>query len=107
MSRIDEADPYINRTTYHRCDNESDYHKSDMRKIFQIRLQRGEHWRMRCFPYAMLIGVTKSGTTDIFQRIVMHPEIYSSAVKETWFWAKYRMRGKLCMYTGQHMNLRD
>jgi N-acetylgalactosamine 4-sulfate 6-O-sulfotransferase len=98
MSKL-EGDPYVNRTIYHRCDRISDYYKTEMRQIYKNRLQDGLHWRMRCFPYAMLIGVTKSGTTDIFSRIAMHPEIYPSGVKETWFWAKYRMQGMIIYFS--------
>ncbi|OWF40119.1 carbohydrate sulfotransferase 15-like [Mizuhopecten yessoensis] len=49
---------------------------------------------LRCLPYFQLIGVDKSGSTDLFARITQHPQILpNSGVlnKETswWPWTRY------------------
>ena len=70
-------------------------YKAQMRRIYEIRT---DTWRLRCFPYAMLIGVSKSGTSDLFSRVVAgHPHIYPPATKELWFWGRYRLQME-CKY---------
>ncbi|CAG2250394.1 CHST15 [Mytilus edulis] len=49
---------------------------------------------IKCLPYFMLIGIDKSGTTDLFSRITKHPEIKGNTgnqEKETkwWSWLRY------------------
>ncbi|XP_065942341.1 carbohydrate sulfotransferase 15 isoform X2 [Magallana gigas] len=49
--------------------------------------------RLRCLPYFHIIGVCKSGTTDLFYRLVQHPQIVKNRglmSKETWFWSWHR-----------------
>ncbi|KAK7479376.1 hypothetical protein BaRGS_00029368 [Batillaria attramentaria] len=49
----------------------------------------GQLQRLRCLPYFHLLGVDKSGTTDLHSRIVQHPHIlYNNGGigKETYFW---------------------
>jgi len=46
---------------------------------------------LRCLPYAMIIGVSKSGTTDLFYRLSKHPEVFPSSRKEVRFWSKLRI----------------
>jgi hypothetical protein len=65
-----------------------------MRDMYEKRKVNGFTKRLRCFPYAMVIGISKSGTSDLFRYIIMHPEIFPSALKETNFWGRYRMQGK-------------
>lgn len=31
--------------------------------------------RLRCLPYFNIVGVSKSGTTDLFERITLHPKV--------------------------------
>ncbi|XP_060068353.1 carbohydrate sulfotransferase 15-like [Ylistrum balloti] len=45
---------------------------------------------LRCLPYFMLIGQPKSGSTDLFKRIVQHPDVRSSISKEPHWWTRYR-----------------
>lgn len=45
---------------------------------------------LQCLPYFQLIGVDKSGTTDLFYRLVRHPHVLSNQGyigKETFWWA--------------------
>ncbi|KAK7479377.1 hypothetical protein BaRGS_00029369 [Batillaria attramentaria] len=49
----------------------------------------GQLQRLRCLPYFHLLGVDKSGTTDLHSRIAQHPHIlYNNGGigKETYFW---------------------
>ncbi|KAH3834085.1 hypothetical protein DPMN_107403 [Dreissena polymorpha] len=48
----------------------------------------------RCLPYFHLIGVCKSGTSDLFNRLFMHPDIIPNrgiGNKETWYWSWRRL----------------
>ena len=50
--------------------------------------------RLRCLPYFHLLGVDKSGTTDLHSRIAKHPDVLLNSGglgKETyyWCWLKY------------------
>ncbi|KAH3712321.1 hypothetical protein DPMN_072018 [Dreissena polymorpha] len=41
-------------------------------------------------PYFHIIGVCKTGTTDLFERLSHHPEVIKNRGimgKETWFWS--------------------
>lgn len=45
---------------------------------------------LRCLPYFHIFGVCKTGTTDLFFRLIQHPQILPNAGvlgKETWFWS--------------------
>ncbi|XP_052086265.1 uncharacterized protein LOC127723610 isoform X3 [Mytilus californianus] len=49
-----------------------------------------EDGRLRCLPYFHIFGVCKSGTTDLFRRLVIHHQIIPNkgiTKKETWFWS--------------------
>ncbi|PVD32533.1 hypothetical protein C0Q70_07973 [Pomacea canaliculata] len=41
--------------------------------------------RLSCVPYFYLAGVSKSGTSDIFQRISHHPDVIVSHKEHHWF----------------------
>ncbi len=51
--------------------------------------------RFRCLPYVYVIGVTKSGTTDLFHALQQHPQIVSPLHKELQYWHRSRLRGTL------------
>ncbi|XP_060073987.1 uncharacterized protein LOC132553732 [Ylistrum balloti] len=45
---------------------------------------------LRCLPYFHIFGTCKSGTTDLFHRMLHHPQIIPNKgilSKETWFWS--------------------
>ncbi|XP_052252125.1 carbohydrate sulfotransferase 15-like isoform X4 [Dreissena polymorpha] len=55
-----------------------------------------------CLPYFQIIGMDKSGTTDLFDKIARHPEVHGNngtLQKETmwWSWRRYGLwlRGKI------------
>ncbi|XP_052761564.1 carbohydrate sulfotransferase 15-like [Mya arenaria] len=45
---------------------------------------------LRCIPYFYLIGAPKSGTTDLFSRLIKHREISENVIKEPQWLAKRR-----------------
>ncbi|KAL4230690.1 hypothetical protein ACF0H5_011066 [Mactra antiquata] len=49
-----------------------------------------DHGVLRCLPYFHLIGICKSGTSDFFKRLLLHPDIIPNKGifgKEIWFWS--------------------
>ncbi|XP_021340126.1 carbohydrate sulfotransferase 15-like [Mizuhopecten yessoensis] len=51
---------------------------------------RRKDGQLRCLPYFMLIGMDKSGSSDLFDRITKHPDILGNGGeigKETWWWS--------------------
>ncbi len=62
-----------------------------LRQIYQERLRTEVNpWRLRCLPYFYLAGVTKSGTTDLFEALLKHPQIHGPWVKEPHYWNRRR-----------------
>lgn len=50
---------------------------------------------LRCLPYFHLIGICKSGTSDLFKRLHLHPEIVENKGifgKEIWYWSWQRLQ---------------
>ena len=47
-----------------------------------------------CVPYFYLIGSPKSGSTDVYKRITMHPEVVMPVAKETRWWDRERFKDK-------------
>ncbi|XP_056627647.1 carbohydrate sulfotransferase 15-like isoform X2 [Triplophysa dalaica] len=71
-----------------------------MRGVFQ-RLRRtftkhlrvgdgGELYRFRCLPYFYIIGQPKCGTTDVFNRLRLHPDVRLASLKEPHWWSRKR-----------------
>ncbi len=53
-------------------------------------IQGGHAWRLRCLPYFLILGQPKSGTTDLYRKILLHPDVTSSAMKEPHWWTRRR-----------------
>ena len=48
--------------------------------------KEGDVVKMRCLPYVYLVGVTKAGTTDLYSKLLHHPDIVEPSMKEPmWF----------------------
>ncbi|XP_053306106.1 carbohydrate sulfotransferase 15 [Spea bombifrons] len=64
----------------------------EIRQGFWVQLQqRGEeNYRLRCIPYFYIIGQPKCGTTDLYDRLRLHPEVRFSAIKEPHWWTRKR-----------------
>ena len=55
--------------------------------------QRDEHYlRTRCLPYFHLAGVTKSGTTDLYDKLIKHQDIVEPSMKEPLYYNRHRLR---------------
>ncbi|KAM8924519.1 carbohydrate sulfotransferase 15 [Pelodytes ibericus] len=64
----------------------------EMRQGFWRRLQRRgrDQYRLRCLPYFYIIGQPKCGTTDLYDRLRLHPRVRFSAFKEPHWWTRKR-----------------
>ncbi|XP_078420954.1 carbohydrate sulfotransferase 15-like [Cetorhinus maximus] len=74
-----------------------------LKKVIWKHLQhRGdEHYRLRCLPYFYIIGQPKCGTTDLYNRLRLHPEVSFSIVKEPHWWTRKRF-GIIQPWNGFH-----
>lgn len=63
-----------------------------LRKVFwKNLLWRGEKcFRLRCLPHFYIIGQPKCGTTDLFNRLSLHPSVCFSLLKEPHWWTRKR-----------------
>ena len=43
---------------------------------------------LHCMPYFLVAGFTKSGTTELFQTLKLHPQISPANYKETFWWKR-------------------
>lgn len=49
-----------------------------------------KQFRLRCLPYFYIIGQPKCGTTDLFHRLLLHPEVKFNTMKEPHWWTRKR-----------------
>ncbi|CAB1343701.1 unnamed protein product [Coregonus sp. 'balchen'] len=64
-----------------------------LRNHFQEHLYHSEddkQYRLRCLPYFYIIGQPKCGTTDLFHRLLLHPEVKFTTMKEPHWWTRKR-----------------
>ncbi|XP_043911951.1 carbohydrate sulfotransferase 15 isoform X2 [Protopterus annectens] len=63
-----------------------------LRKAFWNHLihENNTHYRLRCLPYFYIIGQPKCGTTDLFERLRIHPQVRFSTIKEPHWWTRKR-----------------
>lgn len=69
-----------------------------LKRSFQQHLVplEGSLFRLRCLPFFYIIGQPKCGTTDLFHRLLLHPEIKFNTMKEPHWWTRKRF-GKYIM----------
>ena len=66
---------------------------AQMIPILKRRESRLENpWRLRCLPLVYIVGVAKSGTSDLFATLSSHPHVTAGATKEPFFWDRLRWR---------------
>lgn len=60
---------------------------------FRQRLTRhdGKLQRLRCLPYFYIIGQPKCGTTDLYERLRLHPDVRLTPPKEPHWWTRKRL----------------
>lgn len=85
------ADPY-RRNLYSSYSSQSraifQYLQSSFRK--HLLLRNGKVYRIRCLPYFYIIGQPKCGTTDLYDRLRLHPDVRVTALKEPHWWTRKR-----------------
>ncbi|KAM4636158.1 carbohydrate sulfotransferase 15 isoform 1-T2 [Discoglossus pictus] len=64
----------------------------EMRRGFwsKLQLRGGHNYRLRCLPYFYIIGQPKCGTTDLYDRLRLHPRVRFSSIKEPHWWTRKR-----------------
>ncbi|XP_068161264.1 carbohydrate sulfotransferase 15-like isoform X2 [Antennarius striatus] len=74
-----------------------------LRNVFREHLLRhdGKLYRMRCLPYFYIIGQPKCGTTDLYDRLRLHPDVKFTIFKEPHWWTRKRC-GVVRMSDGFH-----
>ncbi|XP_062269632.1 carbohydrate sulfotransferase 15 [Platichthys flesus] len=50
----------------------------------------GKLYRMRCLPYFYIIGQPKCGTTDLYDRLKLRPDVRFTTFKEPHWWTRKR-----------------
>ncbi|XP_007257618.3 carbohydrate sulfotransferase 15 [Astyanax mexicanus] len=63
-----------------------------LRSAFQEHLHHhaGRSYRLRCLPYFYIIGQPKCGTTDLYDRLRLHPQVQFTTMKEPHWWTRKR-----------------
>ncbi|XP_036402642.1 carbohydrate sulfotransferase 15-like [Megalops cyprinoides] len=63
-----------------------------LRKAFREHLyyRGGRCYRLRCLPYFYIIGQPKCGTTDLYDRLKLHPDVRFTTMKEPHWWTRKR-----------------
>ncbi|XP_048026797.1 carbohydrate sulfotransferase 15-like [Megalobrama amblycephala] len=56
----------------------------------QLILRDGKLQRLRCLPYFYIIGQPKCGTTDLYERLRLHPDVHLTPPKEPHWWSRKR-----------------
>ncbi|XP_041482232.1 carbohydrate sulfotransferase 15-like [Lytechinus variegatus] len=49
-----------------------------------------EHNELFCLPYFYVIGLHKCGTTDLWSKLIQHPDVVDTVLKEPHWWGKRR-----------------
>ena len=64
----------------------------NLRNAFREHLYRraGKYYRIRCLPYFYIIGQPKCGTTDLYDRLRLHPDVRFTTFKEPHWWTRKR-----------------
>ncbi|KAK9965998.1 hypothetical protein ABG768_005052 [Culter alburnus] len=56
----------------------------------QLILRNGKLQRLRCLPYFYIVGQPKCGTTDLYERLRLHPDVHLTPPKEPHWWSRKR-----------------
>ncbi|XP_051578613.1 carbohydrate sulfotransferase 15-like [Myxocyprinus asiaticus] len=74
-----------------------------LRRAFPSHLHQhaGRHYRLRCLPFFYIIGQPKCGTTDLYDRLRLHPEVHFTTMKEPHWWTRKRF-GIIRLSNGFH-----
>ncbi|XP_059376185.1 carbohydrate sulfotransferase 15 [Carassius carassius] len=74
-----------------------------LRRAFPAHLHHhtGRQYRLRCLPFFYIIGQPKCGTTDLYDRLRLHPEVHFTTMKEPHWWTRKRF-GIIRLSNGFH-----
>ncbi|XP_075999751.1 carbohydrate sulfotransferase 15 [Genypterus blacodes] len=63
-----------------------------LRNAFREHLshRNGKLYRLRCLPFFYIIGQPKCGTTDLYDRLRLHPDVRFATFKEPHWWTRKR-----------------
>ncbi|KAK1164413.1 carbohydrate sulfotransferase 15-like [Acipenser oxyrinchus oxyrinchus] len=63
-----------------------------LRNAFREHLYRqgNKYYRFRCLPHFYIIGQPKCGTTDLYDRLRLHPDVRFTTFKEPHWWTRKR-----------------
>ncbi|KAG7494465.1 hypothetical protein JOB18_031148 [Solea senegalensis] len=70
------------------CWYEESFENVNSQQRIKFHQQGDKLFRLRCLPYVYIIGQPKCGTTDLFNRLQMHPEANYNHIKEPKWWTK-------------------
>ncbi|CAH1799615.1 unnamed protein product [Owenia fusiformis] len=60
----------------------------NLNALWTARREQGLPWRLRCLPFFYIIGTSKCATTDLYRRLLGHPDIVTEA--KEWHWWSVR-----------------
>ncbi|XP_026872606.2 carbohydrate sulfotransferase 15 isoform X2 [Electrophorus electricus] len=85
------ANPY-QKNLYARYSRQSHAVFDFLRRSFRkhLQLHKGKFYRIRCLPYFYIIGQPKCGTTDLYDRLRLHPDVRVTTLKEPHWWTRKR-----------------
>ena len=83
-SRLAGSQVLYKQNPYPRRTKESYFTR--LTNVIRDKQMLGDTFRVRCLPLVYLVGVTKSGTTDLYGNIVQHPDVVRPATKEPMWW---------------------
>ncbi|MBN3299026.1 CHSTF sulfotransferase, partial [Amia calva] len=63
-----------------------------LRNAFREHLNHhvNKNYRIRCLPYFYIVGQPKCGTTDLYDRLRLHPDVRFTTFKEPHWWTRKR-----------------
>lgn len=61
---------------------------TELKLYYEFQWQKNHTRRLRCLPYFLIIGQVKCGTTDLYRRLAMHPQISMGLLKEPDWWTR-------------------
>ncbi|XP_064602186.1 carbohydrate sulfotransferase 15-like [Liolophura sinensis] len=62
-----------------------------MSATLRLRQETGDHHRVRCLPYFLIIGQPKCGSTDLYEKLTAHPDCVRPPTKEPHWWTRTRL----------------
>ncbi|XP_067675001.1 carbohydrate sulfotransferase 15-like isoform X2 [Haliotis asinina] len=86
-------------------DNKCVMRRKDPRPMMRLARRHLEKYNrvLRCLPYFQIVGQAKSGTTDLFSKLLKHPHALPTLVKETQ-WVSNVRTYRFCSHLNTYVN---